>query len=102
MGYVQTETDEKIAELIHRYIKAPYQVMILELKQNSYYFENATMNTNYEKQIKALNEYIQLVQSIIPSEYLTREILDEFRTSNKTKKMQIKTEFKKVLEKLEV
>ena len=94
------EENKQVIELIDNYIKAPYKIRVLEIEQEYIFKNNGRYNKHKHNKIKELKKYINLIENIVPIEVLTRENIEEFKISRPTKKLQIKNEFLKVLDKI--
>ena len=96
------EENKQVIELIDNYIIAPYRIRILEIDQEYILKINGRYNKSKANKIKELKKYINLIESTVNKEVLTRENIEEFKISRPTKKLQIKNEFLKVLDKINV
>ena len=94
------EENKQVIELIDNYIKAPYKIRVLEVEQEYIFKSNGRYNKHKHNKIKELKKYINLIENIVPIEVLTKENIEEFKISRPTKKLQIKNEFLKVLDKI--
>ena len=94
------EENKQVIELIDNYIKAPYKIRVLEVEQEYIFKNNGRYNKHKHNKIKELKKYINFIENIVPIEVLTRENIEEFKTSRPTKNLQIKNEFLKVLDKI--
>ena len=94
------EENKQVIELIDNYIKAPYKIRVLEIEQEYIFKNNGRYNKHKHNKIKELKKYINLIENIVPIEVLTKENIEEFKISRPTKKLQIKNEFLKVLDKI--
>ena len=96
------EENKQVIELIDNYIKAPYKIRVLEIEQEYIFKNNGRYNKHKHNKIKELKKYINLIENIVPIEVLTKENIEEFKISRPTKKLQIKNEFLKVLDKINI
>ena len=96
------EENKQVIELIDNYIKAPYKIRVLEVEQEYIFKNNGRYNKSKTNKIKELKGYINFIESTVNKEVLTEENIEEFKISRPTKKLQIKNEFLKVLDKINI